>query len=96
MAFRKKIKTPSIPDGRKYRMSIICLFVLLAGFGVAGLNPVFVKLYSELITAVLGVLFVYCGGNVANKWSIGKKDGLTVGAGRPTIQQGPPPAAGER
>ena len=94
---RKKVPTaPGIADGRKYRLALICLLVLLAGFGVGGLSPVFVKLYPDLITAVLGVLFLYCGGNVANKWSVGKKDGLTVAQNGQTITQGPPPSVGVR
>lgn len=79
-------------DGRKYRLAIICLLVLLAGFGVAMLSPVFANLFSELVTAVLGILFVYNSGNVANKWAVGKKGGLIVSSGS-NVQQGPPPPA---
>lgn len=79
---------PKTPDGRKYRMAIICLLVLLAGFALAGVNPVFAKLYAELITAVLGVQAVYSGLNVANKYAISKKGDLTPPQAQPKVENG--------
>ena len=77
---RRANKLP--PDGRKYRLSILCLLIILAGFGVSTLSPVLAGLFSELVAAVLGILFVYSGGNVAKTWAVGKKDGLTVSSQR--------------
>lgn len=73
-----KGQNEKLPDGRKYKLALICLIVLLAGFALASSNPIFVKLYPDLVTAVLGIMFIYSGGNVANKWSIGTKKSLSI------------------
>ncbi len=88
-----KEKSNQPPDGRKYRLSLISLLVILTAFGIAILNPVFVGLYSELVAGVLAILFVYCGGNVGKSWAVGKKDGLTVSSGGTKVIKGPPPGA---
>lgn len=77
----KKIDPSKTPDGRKYRLAIISMFVLLGGFGLAGLNPAFAAVYAELVTAILGINALYYGGNVGNKWVIGKSGGLSLSAG---------------
>lgn len=86
--FKRKPRTNRVPDGRKYRLAIISLVIVLTGFGVACINPILAKLYSELVAAVLGILFVYSGGNVAKEWANGKKER--------TVLQGPPPPTGGR
>jgi hypothetical protein len=69
--FKKRSDKPL--DGRKYRMGIIMMFVLLAGFGLAGLNPVLTSLYTELITGCSLLYFTYCSGNVSNKLVTARK-----------------------
>ena len=78
----------TLAAGRKFKLAIICLVILLAGFGIAGIAPAFAALYSELITAVLGTLFIYSGGNVAGKWAIGKKESLTLKGEDTTLEGG--------
>lgn len=74
----EEINLPKTPDGRKYRLAIISMFILLGGFGLAGLNPAFAAIYTELITAILGINALYYGGNVGNKWVIGKSGRLSI------------------
>ena len=69
-----KSKTSKVPDGRKYRLAIISLLIVLAGFGLAALNPVLATVLPELITGVLGINIVYNGGNVGNKLVTKKKN----------------------
>lgn len=79
--FKSKQNKP--PDGRKYRMGIIMMLVLLGSFALAGVNPVLAAVYPELITG-LGIIYLtYCGGNVGNKWVLGKKGGLTMESEQP-------------
>jgi hypothetical protein len=63
---------PTKYKSRKYRMSLICLFLITIGFfakeGLAGLEAV----YGQFIAGVLGVLTVYLGGNVTNKFVVAK------------------------
>lgn len=61
------------PDGRKYRMGIIFALLMIAGLFVAGSNSLLVDLYSELLTGLGLLYFAYCGGNVSNKWVLGKQ-----------------------
>lgn len=82
-----KNKNDKKKNGRKYTLALIVLALLLGGFGLAGVNDAYAALYPEFIGAMLGVLFVYCSGNAAHAWAIGKKDGFQVSMG------GQPPAA---
>ncbi len=59
-------------NGRKYRMTQLGILVLLVGFGASTLNPVLATLYPQLVTGVLGLIVIYHGGNVGNKWVVGK------------------------
>jgi hypothetical protein len=34
---------------------------------MASISPLLAKVYAELVGGVVGVLLVYCGGNVTNK-----------------------------
>ena len=55
-------------SGRKYRLSLIALSVMLGGFMIVPFNTVLQSAYSELITGVIGVLVLYFGGNNASKY----------------------------
>lgn len=77
MLFRKN--NSNIRDGRKYRMSIICLLLILVGYIAGSINPVFSAGYEEFITGILGVLFTYCTGNVARSAFRGKNVSINQG-----------------
>ena len=86
MLFRRKSNINLLPDGRKYRMGLLFAAAMLLGLGLACTNPIIAGLYSEFLTG-LGMLYlVFCGGNVGNKWIVGKKGGLLAQIGSP-----PPP-----
>lgn len=63
--FGKK-KSP-YPDGRKYRLAFLSMMLMLAGFALSGINPVWESAYPEFISGVLGICLLYFGGNVSNK-----------------------------
>lgn len=89
-----KRKTSANPaNGRKYKLALISILAILAGFAMCAVNPVFIAVFSELVAGVLGILFVYCGGNVGKSWAVGKANGLTVSSGGTRIHKGPPPGA---
>ncbi len=89
--FKRKTNKPA--NGRKYKLALISVLAILAGFAMCAINPVFIAVFSELVTGVLGVLLVYCGGNVGKSWAVGKVDGLTVSSGPTKVYKGPPPGA---
>ncbi len=55
-------------NGRKYRMTLIAMLIILAGYGLTVLNPVLQTSYAELAGGIVGLVLVYCGGNVSNKF----------------------------
>ena len=65
----------SIPDGRKFRMGQLMMLMMLGGLGLASLTPVIASLYSEFTAGLIGIYVIYTGGNVSNKWVLGKKPG---------------------
>ena len=77
---------PPAANGRKYTMGLIIMLAMMTGFGLASFNPILLKIYSDLLTGLSMIYMIYCGGNVGNKWVIGRKGGLQMGAG----QQAPP------
>lgn len=70
------LKTSGPPVGRKYRMGIIFAIIMVAGMFIAGSNSLLIELYSELLTGIGLLYLTFCGGNVSNKWVLGKKGGL--------------------
>lgn len=79
--FKRKPKAQLPPDGRKYRMGILFAFLMLAGLGVACMNEVASDLYSEFLTGLGMLYFVYNSGNVGNKWVLGKHGKLMARVG---------------
>lgn len=61
-------------SGRKFWLSVVSLLIILAGFSITPISSTLMAVYKELITGVLGVLIVYCGGNVSNKYVLKKKE----------------------
>lgn len=77
-----KKKKDNVPlDGRKYRMGMIFAFLMLAGLGIAGMNAVVSDMYSEFLTGLGMLYFVFCSGNVGNKWVLGKHGKLMAAVG---------------
>lgn len=64
----KNAKEDAASLGRKYRLSLISLLVIFSSFALSGVSPGFAPIFEELIGGVVAVLFVYCGGNITNKW----------------------------
>jgi hypothetical protein len=57
---------------RKYKLSLLSLLLITAGFAVIeGLHLPHVA-FGEFIAGVLGVLALYLGGNVTNKYVVSK------------------------
>lgn len=86
--FKKKISTKSA-NGRKYKLAMICLLAILAGFTMCAINPIFITVFNELVAGILSILFVYSSGNVGHTWAIGKKDSLTISDKGTKVYQDP-------
>lgn len=67
-----KLKYYWARNGRKYRGMMVVFFVLLGGFALSTMNPILATLFPELIGGVLVAYGIYCGGNVASKFTINK------------------------
>jgi len=65
-------KLAKIRNGRKYKLALIVMTLLLSAFGLVALAPSLGRMFPELATALVSTLLVYCGGNVGNKWVSGK------------------------
>ena len=78
----KRNKSQKLASGRKYTIALIMMLAMLVGFGLAGINPVLTKIYADLLTGLGMIFLTYCGGNVGNKWVIGRKNGLQVGTSK--------------
>ena len=63
-----------LPDGRKFRLAILSLVILVIMILLSIPNPGITGLISELITGILGINIIYNGGNVTNKWVIKKEE----------------------
>jgi len=61
-----------VRNGRKYKLALITMTLLLAAFGLVALVPTLERMFPDLATALVGTLLVYCGGNVGNKFVTGK------------------------
>ena len=72
--FRRRFSLPKTPDGRKYRMGITMMLVMIASFGLAGLNPMLAKLFPDFLTGLAMIYVTYCGGNIGKHWVNGKKE----------------------
>ena len=52
-------------NGRKYNMGILFAFLILASAGFCTMNPILSKVFVELVSGIVAIYNVYCGGNVA-------------------------------
>lgn len=65
-------------NSRKYRMGLICMIVIMGLGSLILVNPLFIEVLPTMIGAIVTVYGIYCGMNVANKWTLGKAQGATV------------------
>lgn len=65
-------------NSRKYRMGLISMIVIMGLGGLILINPLFMEVIPTMIGAIVTVYGIYCGMNVANKWTLGKAQGATV------------------
>ena len=49
-------------------MTLIAMLMLLAGYALTVLNTTLATSYAELAGGIVGLVLVYCGGNVGNKF----------------------------
>jgi len=73
---------PNKWKSRKLRFSLLCLALITAGFFAREELASLEGVYAQFVTGVLGILTVYLGSNVSNKYVIGKsqqKQGDTNG-----------------
>lgn len=65
-------------NSRKYRMGLISMIVVMGLGSLILINPLFIEVLPTMIGAIVTVYGIYCGMNVANKWTLGKAQGATV------------------
>lgn len=65
-------------NSRKYRMGLISMIVIMGLGSLILINPLFMEVIPTMIGAIVTVYGIYCGMNVANKWTLGKAQGATV------------------
>ena len=80
-----KHNSKQVQAGRKYRLSLICLILILAGCSLATINPAFMSILPTYISGILAVLALYNTGNVASTWANGKSGQITVS--QTTVQE---------
>jgi hypothetical protein len=54
---------------RKFLLALLCLVLLCAFVGIAAHWAGIIGMFPEFVTGVLGVLSIYCGGDVARHFA---------------------------
>lgn len=67
-------------NSRKFQMGLLTLLLIVISSALILLNPLFVELYATLVGGLVTTFGLYCGMNVANKWTLGKAQGAKVGS----------------
>lgn len=67
-------EAPHSPSSRKYKLTLFCILLLTCGLLMVSVCPLISQIYSEFAGGLIGLLFVYCGGNVSNKWVLKKTE----------------------
>tara|TARA_Y100000310_G_scaffold251766_1_gene258392 strand:- start:199 stop:444 length:246 start_codon:yes stop_codon:yes gene_type:complete len=57
-----------IRSGRKFQLTVIISLLTLLGYSLTVTHMELSKNFEEFCDTLVTVLFVYCGGNVGNKW----------------------------
>lgn len=65
-------KDPSKWKSRKLHFSLLCLALITLGFVMAAYFPAAQAMYVQYVAGILGVLTLYLGGNVGNKYVVAK------------------------
>jgi threonine/homoserine/homoserine lactone efflux protein len=74
MLGRKKAPKPVFPpDGRKYKLALIVMAIMLGAFALCTVNPVLLKALDSFLAGLGTIYLLYCGGNVTTKWVANKK-----------------------
>lgn len=60
---------PNTINGRKYRLTLLTLFLATAGYCVTALVPSMFNVYNGFVSGLIGILLVYSGGNVGAKFA---------------------------
>lgn len=63
-------------NGRKYKITLICVGLLVAGFITTGIFPSTQAGFGQFAMGLSGLLGLYCGGNVGSKLVNQKKQEL--------------------
>ena len=58
-------------SGRKFQLTVIISLLTLLGYSLTVTHMELSKNFEEFCDTLVTVLFVYCGGNVGNKWLSG-------------------------
>ncbi len=66
---------------RKYRLALLSLFLVTAGYGITHLSDRLKDSYMLFIGGVGTVLSLYGASNVGNKWVLGKSGALPAQQG---------------
>ena len=69
---------PEDLNSRKYRMGLIAMIVIMGLGSLVFISPLFLESLPAMIGAIVTIYGIYCGMNVANKWTLGKAQGATV------------------
>ena len=67
-----RAESKTILDGRKYRLALTFAGVMILGLLLSTTIPAVETLYGEFVTSLVALYLAYCGGNVSNKWVLGK------------------------
>ena len=68
----------AIYNSRKFKFGIITSLAIILTSLLVLVNPVFAQLYPTIAGSLITVYGIYCGMNVANKYTLGKAQGATV------------------
>lgn len=55
-------------QSRKYRLTLFCLGLVVIGFIATAVVASLSVVYAEYLAGILGLLTIYCGGNVGSKY----------------------------
>ena len=63
------MESQKIKSGRKFQVTIVISLLTLLGYSLTVTHLELSKNFQEFCDTLVTVLFVYCGGNVGNKWA---------------------------
>ena len=72
-----RAESKALSDGRKYRLALTFAAIMILGLLLSTAIPAIETLYGEFVTSLVALYLAYCGGNVSNKWVLGKHGKLS-------------------